>query len=70
VNGGRVAWVVGRIDYFDSRDEPHHSTVRTQWDCQRRAFVIHLRPAMRPHNELCNANHRSLIGPKSATQGL
>jgi hypothetical protein len=39
VGGGRIAWVVGRIDYLDSRGDPHHSTVRTQWDCDRQAFV-------------------------------
>ena len=39
LDGSRVAWVVGRIDYFDSRCDPHFSTVRTQWDCQRNAFV-------------------------------
>jgi hypothetical protein len=38
-NGSRVAWIVGRIEYLDSRGGAHHSTIRTQWDCQRHAFV-------------------------------
>ena len=39
IAGTRVAWIVGRIEYFDGSNRPHHTLVCCRWDQGRSVFV-------------------------------
>jgi hypothetical protein len=41
VRGDRVAWIIGRIEYMDTRNDLHFTDVCTRWDPTLRAFVPH-----------------------------
>ena len=41
VQGRRIAWITGRIEYFDSSNKPHYTDVCCRWDQSRGVFVPH-----------------------------
>ena len=41
VAGSRVAWIVGRIEYFDGSKRPHKTQVCCRWDRSRGVFIPH-----------------------------
>ena len=41
VAGKRVAWIIGRVEYRDTRNDPHFTDVCTRWDQPLGRFVPH-----------------------------
>jgi hypothetical protein len=41
VAGNRVAWIIGRVEYRDTRNDPHFTDVCTRWDQPLGRFVPH-----------------------------
>src|SRR5262249_20100443 len=39
--GNRVVWIVGRVEYFDGSNRPHHTQVCCRWDRRRGVFIPH-----------------------------
>jgi hypothetical protein len=41
IAGSRVAWIVGRIEYFDGSKRAHQTLVCCRWDRRRGVFIPH-----------------------------
>jgi hypothetical protein len=39
VGGKRTAWIIGRVEYFDGGNNPHHTSVCCHWNQSRQVFV-------------------------------
>jgi hypothetical protein len=40
-NGTLIAWIIGRVEYFDIRNDRRFTNVCARWDRHRRVFVPH-----------------------------